>query len=389
MKSAWAGWNCFFSTLPLERRRARRAASQSSVSLPGAGSSSHSCPGQRAGSQRREKSVSANRATCRSQRLGRLAPSAVGVRRRLPFAVSPYEAPRRRRRARCGGCIRRGNPGSQGRDWLARAAKAAAGQVAERERGCFARKAAICPSSSAGANAGRVDEHAARSQQRRRVFENFGPQLRTSAPLRRYCAGRRRRPPCGTYPRPEQGASTSTRSNCPGTPRPGGRCPVRDDGVRHAHSLEILAQNFSAAATNSLASSRPCPCRAAASWLVLPSRRGAEVGQFAYPAARPASAAGAEALGPVHRARPRGARRAPWRKSAAVVKAVGQNGDGFASKSACCANHSGVQRSALTVTPRAGCGVAWGVQPRQSAPPAGARSRAVKSCGNSIAAPSA
>ena len=42
----------------------------------------------------------------------------------------------------------------------------------------------------------------------------------------------------------------------------------------------------------------------------------------------------------------------------AVVKAVGQNGDGFASKSACCANHSGVQRSALTVTPRAGCGVA-------------------------------
>ena len=43
---------------------------------------------------------------------------------------------------------------------------------------------------------------------------------------------------------------------------------------------------------------------------------------------------------------------------AAVVKAEGQNGDGFASKSACCANHSGVQRSALTVTPRAGCGVA-------------------------------
>ena len=45
----------------------------------------------------------------------------------------------------------------------------------------------------------------------------------------------------------EQGASTSTRSNLPGHRRgQAGGVLVRDDSVRHAHSLEILAQNFSA-----------------------------------------------------------------------------------------------------------------------------------------------
>lgn len=35
-------------------------------------------------------------------------------------------------------------------------------------------------------------------------FREFRPPAPHSAPLRRYCAGRRRRPPCGTYPRPSR-----------------------------------------------------------------------------------------------------------------------------------------------------------------------------------------
>ena len=63
---------------------------------------------------------------------------------------------------------------------LARAAKAAAGQVAERERGVLCKESRdLSLVLRRGKCAGRVDEHAARSQQRRRVFENFGPQLRT------------------------------------------------------------------------------------------------------------------------------------------------------------------------------------------------------------------
>ena len=43
MKSAWAGWNRFFSTLPARTPpRTTRSFAVFSVSLPGAGSSSHS-----------------------------------------------------------------------------------------------------------------------------------------------------------------------------------------------------------------------------------------------------------------------------------------------------------------------------------------------------------
>ena len=43
MKSAWAGWNRFFSTLPASTPpRTTRSFAVFSVPLPGAGSSSHS-----------------------------------------------------------------------------------------------------------------------------------------------------------------------------------------------------------------------------------------------------------------------------------------------------------------------------------------------------------
>ena len=71
------------------------------------------------------------------------------------------------------------------------------------------------------------------------------------------------------------------------------------------------------------------------------------------------SAAGAAALGSCAYSTPawcQGWR--PGRQAAPVVKAAAQNGDGAAAKSAWAANHAHGQRSVLTVTPRAGSGVA-------------------------------
>ena len=71
---------------------------------------------------------------------------------------------------------------------------------------------------------------------------------------------------------------------------------VRDDGVRHAHSLEILAQNFSAGGDEFIGQQQALPCRAAASWLVLPPG-AAQRSATRIPGCTSSSAAGAEALG--------------------------------------------------------------------------------------------
>ena len=53
---------------------------------------------------------------------------------------------------------------------------------------------------------------------------------------------------------------------------------VRDDGVRHAHSLEILAQNFSAGGDEFIGEQQALPLQSRRQLAGLASRRGAEVG---------------------------------------------------------------------------------------------------------------
>ena len=139
-------------------------------------------PGQRAGSQRREIGFGKIEPLRRGFRhLGRLALRrggrvGVGCLLQLRHKVAL---------AAVGGPDAAGVSGAEirvvgGAIGLARAAKAAAGQVAERERGVLCEESRdLSLVLRRGKCAGRVDEHASRSQQRRRVFENFGPQLRT------------------------------------------------------------------------------------------------------------------------------------------------------------------------------------------------------------------
>ena len=52
---------------------------------------------------------------------------------------------------------------------------------------------------------------------------------------------------------------------------------VRDDGVRHAHSLEILAQNFSAGGDEFIGQQQALPLQSRRQLAGLASRRGAHI----------------------------------------------------------------------------------------------------------------
>ena len=71
---------------------------------------------------------------------------------------------------------------------------------------------------------------------------------------------------------------------------------VRDDGVRHAHSLEILAQNFSAGGDEFIGQQQALPLQSRRQLAGLASRR-AQRSATRIPGCTSSSAAGAEALG--------------------------------------------------------------------------------------------
>ena len=129
-----------------------------------------------------------------------------------------------------------------------------------------------------GEGAGGVDQHTARSQQRRGVFKNFRTQLCAVGHQRIAVLGGRHGL-LAEHPLAGAGRIHENTVKLPGQRRrQTGRVLVGDDGVCHAHTLQILAQNLGAGRNKFIGQQQSLPLQGRGQLAGLAARRGAQVG---------------------------------------------------------------------------------------------------------------
>ena len=162
---------------------------------------------------------------------------------------------------------------------LARAAKTAGRQVTEGELGVLCKKVCNLPFILIrGKRAGRIDQYTARGQQGRRIFENFRAQLGAvghKAVIVLSCGGGL----LAEHPLARAGRIDEHPVKLAGHGGgQAGRVLVGNDGVRHAHPLQILAQNFRAGRDKFICQQQAPALQSRCQLACLAAGRGAEVG---------------------------------------------------------------------------------------------------------------
>ena len=210
-----------------------------------------------------------------------------------------------------------------------------------------------------GKGAGGANEDAPRRQQRRRVFQDLGAQGGAVLHQRFIVLGGGH---CLLAEHALPGAGRihqhPVKTAGPGGGQPGGVL-VGDEGVGHPHPLQILAQHFGPRRHILVGHQKTLTLQRRRQLAGLSPWCGAQVRHPHAGLHIQQRKPGRWHWVPGHRTPRHGARDdARDAIPASVVKAAGQNGDASTAKSAWSLSQSGVQRSVLTVMPRAGSGVA-------------------------------